>query len=165
MSLHTGIAGVRQLLDEIAESVPRMELADVAATHFELTRLNRDLVGVRKEVETMLGTASPEHTTTIEGVGTWTRHGRGKRNKWDTPSLLAWVMDSRLVDKTTGEVTEETPLDKVLTVWNLGAPRTTALAARGLPREELDEFCEVTEEPGFTIEVVSDDAYWKGVSQ
>jgi hypothetical protein len=58
------------------------------------------------------------------------------RNKtytqWRTDDLLQAVLDTRLVDSVTGEVTEETPLEKVLEVWNLPAPRLTALKNRGL---------------------------------
>ncbi len=53
-----------------------------------------------------------------------------------------------MVDKDTGEITEETPLEKVLACFNLPAPRTTALRQRGI---DADQFCR-SETRGYTIE-------------
>ncbi len=39
-----------------------------------------------------------------------------------------------------GVITDESPVDKILYCWNLGAPRVEALRARGL---DPDDYCEV----------------------
>lgn len=87
----------------------------------------------------------------VDHVGTFVRHVKKDRTKWEKDDLLRAVLDSRLVDKETGEVVDESPLDKVVAVWNLGAPRTTALKQRQI---DPDEYCHV-EKGGYTIEVLS----------
>lgn len=86
----------------------------------------------------------------LPGVATFHRHQRKDRTDWDTDDLLRYVLDSRIVDPLTGEVRDETPVDKLLHVWNLGKPRTTALKARGLApykdedgnwNDPLDDYC------------------------
>ena len=47
--------------------------------------------------------------------------------------------------------TDASPLDKVLRVWNLGAPRVTALRDMGL---DADEFCR-SEDAGHTIRLIA----------
>lgn len=77
------------------------------------------------------------YTSQAAGI-TVERSMKTDRKEWDKESLLRAVLDSRLVDPDTGEVKDPTPLDKVLHVWNLPAPRVTALRERGL---DPDEFC------------------------
>lgn len=69
--------------------------------------------------------------------------------RWDKDGLRRAVLDSRLFDRTTGEFVDETPVEKVLHIWNLGVPRKTALTERGL---NPDEFCE-SEFRGWKIDV------------
>ncbi len=59
----------------------------------------------------------------------------------DNAGLLRAVLDSRLFNEATGELVEESPVDKVKAVWNLPVynARKTALKARGL---DLSEFAE-----------------------
>lgn len=86
--------------------------------------------------------------TTARGIE-WSRSRAPRRTAW-TDELLPTVLDTRRADEN-GEVIEETPLEKVLHVWHLGAPRLTALRERGL---EPDDFCHVT---------WADDQPWKVV--
>jgi len=81
------------------------------------------------------------------------RRGRD-RTEWDTRSLVRAVLDSRCrPDPETGEAAPSDDgraeikgeplscsqdLARVLHVWNLGAPRVTALRDRGI---DPDEFC------------------------
>ncbi len=78
------------------------------------------------------------------------RHSKKDRTQWDKPDLLRAVLDTKLVDTATGEILDETPLSKVTTVWNLGAPRLTALRDRGL---DPDDFCTTEVRPGWSLEV------------
>lgn len=74
----------------------------------------------------------------IDGVGrAEVRRGK-QRTRWDKESLRRAVLDSRLANED-GEIVDESPLDKVEHVWNLGQPRVTALRDRGI---DPDEFCE-----------------------
>lgn len=66
--------------------------------------------------------------------------GKANRKEWQTDDLLRAVLDSRRFDPRTGGLIEETPIEKLLAVWNLGAPRVTVLEARGI---DPDEFCTV----------------------
>lgn len=70
----------------------------------------------------------------------WERSKPPKRTGWDTDALKSAVLDSRLVDPESGEVADESPLEKVLHVFNLPAPRLGALRDRGI---EPDKFCTV----------------------
>lgn len=114
--------------------------------------LSRDLSGVREALDNVLGDAMGEHQSIVEGVGVLKRHKKKARTKWDTDTLRRVVLDSRLVDPDTGEVKDETPVDRILAVWNLGNPRLTALRARQI---DTDEFCSVEVRPGWQIEVIS----------
>lgn len=87
------------------------------------------------------------HPLDVDGVGrVEVKRGR-KRSRWQGDDLLRAVLDSRRADED-GEPIDESPLEKVLHVWNLGAPRVTALKERRL---QADEFCESV--PG-TVSVV-----------
>lgn len=106
-------------------------------------REERDLL--EQEICRRLG---PEPVT-LTGIGTIRRRSNTIRRRWDSEALLRTVLDSRLVDPLTGEIKDETPLDKVLHVWRLDAPRVTALQNRGI---DADEFCE-TERRGWKLEI------------
>lgn len=116
-----------------------------------LEEANRILAGVRSQVMPRVAENMGEHQRVVDGVGTFVRHVKKDRTAWEKDDLLRAVLDSRLVDEKTGEVADETPLAKVLHVFNMPAPRTTALRARGI---DADQFCH-TERGGFTIEVLS----------
>lgn len=109
-----------------------------------LEEANRALSAARAALADKLAKALPDKRFTVEGVGTFERHGGKKRTKWDREALLSAVLDSRMADAETGEFFDESPLDKVLAVWNLGAPRTTVLTVRGI---DGDEFCETEPAP------------------
>lgn len=105
---------------------------------------------VLSSLERLVGDRMSDFRQTIEGVGTLERHKNESKTKWRKDELLAAVLDTRLVNAETGELVEETPLEKVLHVFNLPAPRTTALKARGLA---YDEFCEVENKGGYTVAI------------
>lgn len=97
---------------------------------------------VRKQLTKRLAEQMPDKRVTVPGTGTFVKHGKKDRTKWDKDDLLRAVLDSRLPpDEKTGAFPDESPLDKVLHVFNLPAPRLTALKARGFTDEHIDEFC------------------------
>lgn len=115
-----------------------------------LEETNRVLALVRSQLTQRLAEQLPEKQVVVEGVGVFVRHGKRDRTQWDKDALLSAVLDSRLVDRRTGEVVDESPLEKVRHVWNLGAPRVTALRDRGI---DPDQFCR-SEWGGWGIEVL-----------
>lgn len=115
-----------EMLLHLVEYAP--ELARVARAVSELAQ---DEAGKRFEGKTV----------TVKGIEYERSKPPPKRTGWRNDELQSAVLDSRLVDPESGEVADESPLDKVLHVWSLGAPRTTALTARGL---DADDWCHKT---------------------
>ena len=110
---------------------------------------NRQLAGIRAALTKAVAGKMGPKPVTVMGAGTFTRHTKTDRRKWD-PDLLRAVLDS-VVANEDGEMIEETDLDKVLATWNLGSPRLTELRRR---RISADEFCE-SESAGWAIRVES----------
>lgn len=143
---------------DLAESVRDLRPDDIvdlpvdqaAAVYVQLVDVQRELAAVMSLLTHAFAESLGERETTIDGLGTFRRRGRKDRTRWQKDDLLRAVLDSRVVNIDTGEVADETPLDKVLAVWNLATPRTTALKDRGI---DPDEFC-TSEWGGWTIEVI-----------
>ena len=143
---------------DLAESVRDLRPDDIvdlpvdqaAAVYVQLVDVQRELAAVMSLLTHGFAESLGERETTIAGLGTFRRRGRKDRTRWQKDDLLRAVLDSRVVNIDTGEVADETPLDKVLAVWNLATPRTTALKDRGI---DPDEFC-TSEWGGWTIEVI-----------
>lgn len=112
-----------------------------------------------REIEAELAKLVPYGGCMVEGVGRLRVRTKKSRTQWDKDALRSAVLDSRLIDTDTGEVADESPLDKVLHVFPLGVPRSTALEAR-TPKIDQDEFCTV-EPQGKTVQIQRDeDAPW-----
>jgi hypothetical protein len=139
---------VHNLAVSIVDLPPDVE--HIAACREVLERSFQQLKDLRENLDTALGEAMTAHQMVVDGVGVIRRHRKRSRTEWAKDDLLRAVLDSRLVDPHTGEIADETPLDKVRHVWNLGAPRVTALRDRGL---DPDEFCRTELRDGWTIEV------------
>lgn len=143
---------------------------------FDVETAARDLAGVRAVIDALrswegvltelLDSALGRNSIEVEGVGrVEVKHGTD-RKEWDRRALLRAVLDSRCPpDRETGEadpsddgraevggelVTCSPDLSRVLHVWNLGAPRVTALRERGI---DPDEFAATS--PGRTSVVIS----------
>lgn len=80
----------------------------------------------------------------------WRRHPKMSNRAWDSEALLRDVLDTRSVDPETGEVKDETPIDKVKAVWPLAGynARWGAIKERGL---DPTEYCE-SEWRGWNLE-------------
>jgi hypothetical protein len=140
--LATGVRLLAQLVDDLDatvtnEPLPNVDTGFMCWTCLEET--NGHLATIRQVLVEQLALAMSEKRVTVMGVGTFERRRSANRTTWDK-DLYRAVLDTRLVNPATGEVLDETPLEKVLHVWNLGAPRVTALRARGI---DPDEWCEV----------------------
>lgn len=157
----TTITQADSLVMQVHDTINQLDIdriadlpTDMALTCWSILEdAHRILAQVRSQLTGLVAEKMGEHQRTVEGVGTFIRHMRKDRTRWEKDDLLRAVLDSRLpVDPTTGELAPEdqSPLAKVLHVWNLPAPRTTALKARGL---DADEFCHV-ERGGWQIEAV-----------
>lgn len=107
----------------------------------------RNLAVLERDLENVLAQSMSNKVLVVEGTGTFERSKKKDRTQWDKDALLSAVMDSRLFNPHTGELKEETPLEKVLAVWNLPAPRITALRDRKI---DADQFAHV-ESAGWSI--------------
>jgi hypothetical protein len=133
---------IAELVGELDVTVTTEALPDLSTSltcWASLEETNQELSTIRAVLAGKVAAAMPDRRITVLGVGTFERYRRADRKKWDK-DLYRAVLDTRLVDAETGVMLDETPLGKVLAVWNLGAPRVTALRARGL---DPDEWCEV----------------------
>ena len=142
------------LLHDIDSTLRRATPADLdlaSALQCRTILGSASLALVRERLDTLLGEALGTYETTVPGFGVVRRHRKKDRTRWDKEQLLRDVADSKLVDRETGEVKDETPLEKVLMVWNLAYPRITALRARGL---DADDYCETETRPGWSIQVL-----------
>lgn len=108
----------------------------------------RSLTASIEAYETVIGEQMGAYKVEVPGHGIVERHRKNKRTKWDNEALLHDVLDTKLINEETGEIKDETPIEKLLLVWNLGAPRTTALRARRL---EVDDYCETEVRAGWTL--------------
>lgn len=146
---------IRLLLETVnhldVDAISDLPTADALTAWAALEESHRVLGQVRSAVTHLLAEAMPEKQHVVMGVGTFIRHGKRDRTQWDRDMLLRDVLDSRLVNTATGEIVDETPLDKVLQVWNLGAPRITALRARNI---DAEQYCR-SEWGGWSIELLT----------
>lgn len=78
--------------------------------------------------------ASAGETTRVTDLGVVHQSKPTKPKGFDNERLLRDVLDSRLVEAGSGEIMDETPLEKIQMVYPLagGTARKTALKARGL---------------------------------
>lgn len=132
-----------------ANPLPEWDLKQHCEALTGIREARRLLADAEQGLSSSIGALMGEHTVIVDGLGAVTKHARKSRTQWD-PDLYRAVLDTRLVDPDTGEVVEETPVDRILHVWRLGAPRVTALKARGI---DADEWCSTERKPGWTIEV------------
>jgi hypothetical protein len=106
----------------------------------------RDLARIRDELGKRLADAMPDKRAVVEGAGVFEKHRKKDRTQWDKEDLLRAVLDTRQFDE---DGTDTSPLEKVLKVWNLPAPRVTALRELGI---DADEFCHV-ESGGWALQL------------
>lgn len=114
----------------------------------EMREQTNYLKDVMHSLERLIGDGMSQYRETIDGVGTLERHPNKSYTQWNKEELLSDVLDTRMVDPATGEIVDETALDKVLHVWNLGAPRQNALKQRGL---DPDEYATVEDKGGYRV--------------
>lgn len=131
-----------------ADELDRLELAGIdpqqrTAWAVELLGMRRLLARLRDladDLESLIARSLGEHETVEVDGRVWARARDVRRRHWDIDGLVRAVLDSRLVDRSTGEVVDETPADKLRHVWRLdgSSVRLGALRARGI---DDDEFC------------------------
>lgn len=148
-TLHSTLLAIHQEVDGL--DTERVFLDGALTTWTKLADVARLAGQVRDEFAAKLAGAMPEKRMTVTGVGTFEKHRKSSRTRWEKDDLLRAVLDTRLADPESGELREETETDKILDVWSLGAPRLGALRARGL---DPDEFCSV-ERGAMTLEVIA----------
>lgn len=110
----------------------------------------RNLDDEIRHVEDQLGEALGVFETRL-GEKTVRRYRRKPRTRnWQSDDLLRRVLDARMVDAETGEV--ETQVERLVAVY---ACRGYQAKVRELERRGIqpDEFCEIEDVPGWSIEV------------
>lgn len=141
--LWTAVGDADALLD-----VEDLTLVDWCRSLAGLQQVKRDAADLEQQLKDAIGNVMSGKTEVIDGFGVVHRSKRKARTRWDTDQLRSKVIGAPLTDPETGEI--ESPLDCVLAVWNLGAPRTTALRERDL---DPDDFCSTEDKPGWDIRV------------
>lgn len=149
--LHGNVKMLTEIVFDLDTDVREWDLPEDLDTDLIALQMIKDarsnLAVLERDLENALAKAMPEKVMVVEGAGTFERSKKKSRTQWDRDALLPTVLDSRMFDPNTGELVEETPLDRVLAVWNLGAPRITVLRERGI---DADQFCS-TEDAGWSI--------------
>lgn len=147
LMIEANLADLDELLSRATPD--QLELEPALTARSILGTAGMGLGQCRERLDDLIGDALAQPSLVVENIGMVKRHPRKKRTAWDK-DLYRAVLDTRLVDTETGEVKDETPLDKVLACWNLGAPRVTVLRARGIDPEE---WCSTEVRPGWQIEI------------
>jgi hypothetical protein len=112
------------------------ELRGLVERYREVTDQVAALEKERNELELAIDAAMGDSDeAAVEGIGTVQLERTARRSGWKTDDLRRVVLDSRRVDEN-GEAIDETPVDKLLHVWSLGAPRLTALREREIDPDD-----------------------------
>lgn len=140
----------REMCHLVIHALTEDDLDYALTLRAELSEAAKTLKGARDALDTAIGKSLGPESRLIPGHGRVKRHGRMSRRNWKSDDLLRVVLDSRVADSN-GEPIEESPLDKVRSVWGLKGYQASikGLLDRGI---EPDEFAE-TEWRGYTIEV------------
>ena len=105
------------------------DLRPLVERYQEIATAIAELEKERGKLETAIAAAMGDTgEIAVEGVGLVQVERPVRRSAWKTDDLRRVVLDSRRVDEN-GEAVDETPVDKLLHVWSLGA-RATHHAAR-----------------------------------
>jgi len=115
------------------------DLRPLVARYQEIATAIAELEKERGELETAIAAAMGDsEETAVEGIGLVQVERPVRRSAWKSDDLRRVVLDSRRVDEN-GEAVDETPVDKLLHVWSLGAPRLTALREREIDPDDYSE--------------------------
>lgn len=137
--LGRALVAADQALGDALAQIESASLDELLGALDLIKGLRKSVATVGSDVEHRAGVVMGDKRVTVNGVE-WERSKSPRRSQWQTDDLKRAVLDTRLVDNE-GVIADESPLDKVLHVWNLGAPRLTALKERGI---DADEFCSVS---------------------
>ena len=115
------------------------DLRPLVVRYQEIATAIAELEKERGELETAIAAAMGDsEETAVEGIGLVQVERPVRRSAWKSDDLRRVVLDSRRVDEN-GEAVDETPVDKLLHVWSLGAPRLTALREREIDPDDYSE--------------------------
>jgi len=130
----------RYLLRCEPTAVP-FDMEDAVSAYLILVEVAQTAATLRDDLADMIAHGMQGKRETVAGVTLERNHKTPRRNDWDHEGLLRLVVDSRVVDKQTGEIASA--LDVLKKVYPLKGynARVTALRDLGI---DVDEFC-VTE--------------------
>lgn len=140
-------------IDGFAEhaDIPEDRVTECLVAWHEVARARQELAVAEARLADRLAEAMGTRQIVVDGYGVFERHRKTDRRKWDSEELRRVVLDTKLVDPSTGEVKDETPVEKILHVWNLSAPRLTALRERNI---DPDDYCE-SQRGGWALQVTT----------
>lgn len=131
------VAELRDLVDLFdVDALGDADVDALAAVWSDLGDVIRACQVVHGILEQRIARIMDGRQVVVDGLGTLVRHRKRERVSWDRDALYRVVLDSRKVDPATGEVADETPIDRLLAVFPLGNPRTTVLKERGIDPDE-----------------------------
>lgn len=150
-NLHNDVRMLTELVNALdnATATENLEADLIALAMLKEARTN--LAIIERDLENALAKAMPDKQLVVEGVGMFERSKKKSRTQWDKDDLFRAVQDSRLFNPHTGELKEETPVEKLLHVYNLPAPRLTALRDRGI---DPDQYCH-SEDAGWAVRLIA----------
>ncbi len=144
--IEAGLLSLDLLVTEALPFTAGAELDAATGIYDRLQQVARDTGRIRDELANRIGEAMPEYKLLLAGKVRVRLYRRSRRN-WKSEDLLRLVIDSRVVDETTGEI--ESTLDILKQVYPLAGynARLNELKRLGI---NADEFCE-TEVRGYKL--------------
>lgn len=125
------------------------EVDGLVEAYLVAVEAKRELSVAIDALASKIGYLMGDKRLTVAGV-TVERNRLNVRTQWDKEALLSSVLDSRRLSAVSGEPLDESQLQKVLHVFNLPAPRTTALRERGI---DPDQFCATERRDGWSLRI------------
>ncbi len=145
--IEAGLLSLDLLVTEALPFTAGAELDSATGIYDRLQQVARDAGRIRDELANRIGEAMPERRLILAGR-TRLRHYKTSYRNWKSDDLLRMVVDSRIVDESTGEI--ESTLEVLKKVYGLQGYKARRGALRDL-NIDVDEFVE-SETRGFSLE-------------
>lgn len=146
-------AGVEAIKDAVNSATPDSDLLTCLALRDALVACATELTLARDRLDQHIAPMLDADSVTLPGYGVVHRKKNLGKHQLERGKemLIADVLDSRIFDDKTGELIEETPVQKLLACWDhsVHGIRTSAMKTRGLKWGDYAE----TIDKGWKIDV------------
>lgn len=136
-------AGVEAIKDAVSRDEPDSDLRTCLAVRDALTDCATELTLARERLDQHIAEVMPEWSVTLPGYGVVKKARKTGKHQLDraTEHLLADIQETRVYDPKTGELIEETPMQKVTACFGLSVHnvREKELERRGLTIKDYAE--------------------------